>query len=207
LLLRLGHTVERLSLRASYFKRRAQVLAAKGSAEGVKDALIDMQQAYWEAATLSLRQTGAWDHYPLLNALDGAFLNAAWGEKAPFNERRAALPELLEAAADDGRRRFAQERVFFHAMAEVEAERIDALWACCDGRSSACISRPEVAKKLLEHYCDLLARLGSVREKESATNQLSFIIALLPADEQGKLIKRALIPVRDGIERCAEGEE
>ena len=206
LLLRLGHTVERLSLRASYFKRTAQVLETKGRAEGIKETLIEMQQAYWDAATLSVRQTGVWDHYPLLNALDGALLSAAWGEKGPFNERRAELPDLLEAASDDGRRRFAQDRVYFHAMAEVEAERIDALWACYDGRSSACIQRPEVVTELVARYCDLLTRLGSVREKDSTTNQMSFLIAMLPQDAQGRLIKRALAQVRDGIEKCAEGK-
>ena len=206
LLLRLGHTVERLSLRASYFKHRAQALEAKGRKQSVKDTLMDMQQAYWDAATLSMRETGQWDHYPLLNALDGALLSAAWGEKAPFNERRGELPGLLEAAADNGRCRFAQDRVYFHAMAEVEAERIDALWACYDGRSSACIRRPEVANKLVAHYCDFLTRLGSVREKDSTANQLKFLIAVLPEDEQGKFIRRVLVQVKDGIENCADGK-
>ena len=207
LLLRLGHTVERLSLRASCFKRKAQVLDAKGTREGIKDALLEMQQAYWDAATLSLRQTGQWDHYPLLNALDGAFLSAAWGENGPFNERRADLPGLLEAAADNGRHQFGLNRVYFHAMAEVEAERIGALWACYDGRSSACIQQPEVMTRLIAHYCDLLERLGSVREQDSSTNQMSFLIAMLPVDEQGRLIKRALIQLRDGVTECANGKE
>ena len=61
--------------------------------------------------------------------------------------------------------------------------------------------------RLIAHYCDLLERLGSVREQDSSTNQMSFLIAMLPVDEQGRLIKRALVQLRDGITECANGKE
>jgi CHAT domain/Lecithin:cholesterol acyltransferase len=207
LLLQLGPTVERLSLRGSYFKHRAQALRATKREEGVSEALVEMQKAYWDAATESLRQTGSWDYYPLLNALDGACLGAAWGVKGPLNERGAQLRELLDAAAENGRRRFALNREFFHAVAEVDAQRVDALWACFDDRTSACITRPEVVETLLDRYCDLLTRLGSARERDSLTNQPIFLMAMLPDDEKGKSIKGALKKLKDGIEQCAGGKD
>jgi hypothetical protein len=204
LLLRLGHTVERLSLLASYYKHRARLLKGKGADVEVKQALMEMQQTYWEAATLSLQQDGAWYYYPLLNALDGAFLNAAWGETARLKKQRDRLPELLEAAAANGRRRFTRERVFFHALAEIDALRVDALWACFDGRTAQCITLPGVTDSLIQRYGDLLDRLGSVREKNSAAGQFDFLVEMLPDTKKSKEIKVALTRLKQGIQKEAE---
>jgi len=199
LILAIGSTAERRSLLGSYWKRRVQALSATGRRRGIKEGLTEMQQAYWDAANESHNRNGVWDYYPLLNALDATFLSAAWGERGPFDARAGQLQALLQAAALDGRRRYAEKREFFHAMAEVEVVRIDALWACYEGRTEACITHPEVLNNLISRYRDLLMRLGSVREQDSAANQLRFLVAMLPADDKGKLVKKALQQLIDGI--------
>jgi hypothetical protein len=83
----------------------------------------------------------------------------------------------------------------------VEAERIDALWACLDDRPQACITRPEIQKELAARYSDLIIRLSTVREQDSATNQLRFIITMLPANDIGKPIKKALQQLMHQIEK------
>ncbi len=202
-LIAIGPTIERLSLLGSYWKRRAQTAAALGNKEGIKEGLIEMQKAYWQAAELSRQRTGNWDYSPLLNALDGAFLSGAWGDLEAIKAHAAQLPELLQAAIDNGRRRFADNREFFHALAEVEAERIDALWACYDEKRTpqACLTHIDVLNRLIARYRDLLKRLGSAREQDSATNQLRFLIALLPVNELGNRVKAALLQLIDGIEK------
>ena len=201
LLLNIGRTVERLSLLASYWKRRAQVLRSDGKSKEVKEALLHMEQAYWDATDASLRRNGIRDYYPLINALDGAFLNAVRGEAGSFDERRAQLRAFIDEITADGRRRYAEKSEFFHALAEVEAERIDALWACLDDRPQACITRTEIQKGLAARYSDLIIRLSTVREQDSATNQLRFLIAMLPANDTGKPIKKALQQLIDQIEK------
>ena len=199
-LIKLGETTERLSLLGSYWKRWAQAHTAQGEIGGIKEWLAGMENAYWKAAKQSNKRTGSWDYNPLLNALDAAFLRAAWGEREPLAKLAGQLPDLLRAAAENGRRRFADNREFFHALAEVEAERIDALWACFDAnRIQARITEPDVLAKLINLYHGLLSRLGSAREHDSATNQLRFLIALLPVDEQGLAIKGALQRLIEGI--------
>ncbi|SHO49033.1 CHAT domain-containing protein [Desulfopila aestuarii] len=193
LLLAMGPTIERLSMLASYWKRKAQAYKTLGKTEQISECLLGMQDGYWRAAEMSYQRTGLWDYYPLLNALDGAFLSAACGERDLFDARQDQLPELLAAAAEDGRRRFNQSRQFFHAMAAVEAERIRALWGCYQEKKAAfCLTDPEVRQQIAERYRDLLKRLGSPREQDSATNQLDFLIAFLPSDKKGAKVKEAL---------------
>jgi hypothetical protein len=133
--------------------------------------------------------------------LDGAFLSNAWGDAGAFQEHAAQLPELLQAAVDNGRRRFADNREFLHALAEVEAERIDALWACYDEKRQPqdCLTHIDVLNRLAARYCDLLKRLGSAREQDSVINRLRFFIALLPADEMGTKVQEALQRLIEGI--------
>ncbi len=192
LLIKIGSTVERHSLKGSYWKRRAQAFAARGNRKGIKECLVEMQKDYRAAAELSYQRTGIRDYYPLLNALDGVWLGAAWGERDPFNQHTDTLADLLKAAAEDGRRRFADHRDFFHAMAEVEAERIDACWACYDKRTNGCITNPDVLNRLTTHYRYLLDQLGSARELDSATNQLQFLATMLPSDELSSKVKKSL---------------
>ena len=204
-LLELGHTVERLSLMASYWKRRARVLRSEGKNKEIKQALLHMEQAYWDATDASLRRYGNRDYYPLINALDGAFLNATRGQTRSFDDHRDRLRALLDAIIADGRHRFAENPSVFHALAAVEAGRIDALWACLDGRPQAGITRAEIRNGLAARYSDLMVRLGTVREQDSATSQLRFLIAMLPANDTGNPIRKALQHLIDGIDnRIAE---
>lgn len=199
-LIAIGPTVERLSLLGSYWKRRVRTCSAKGYGDDYRNALFEMQRAYWQAAELSHQRTGNWDYYPLLNALDGAFLAAAWGEPGPLAEHIGQLPDLLAAAAANGRSRYADNRDFFHALAEIETERVDALWACHDqARAKESIIDQEVLRKLTGRYRDLLHRLGSSREQDSTTFQLRFLKNLLPEDEKHTRVKKALQQLIEGI--------
>lgn len=200
LLLAMGPTVERLSLLGSYWKRMAQACATLGRTEQVRECSLGMQDGYWRAAELSYQRTGSWDYYPLLNALDGAFLSAACGEREPFDTREEQLPELLAAAVENGRRRFGEDRKFFHAVAEVEAERIRVLWGCYQRKAGGpCLTEPAVRQKLAESYRDLMKRLGSPHDHDSAVNQLDVLVALLPSDKTGKKVKEALQQLRADI--------
>ncbi|MDO9189716.1 MAG: CHAT domain-containing protein, partial [Sulfurimicrobium sp.] len=199
LLVEIGPTVERLSLLGSYWKRFAQAHHARGNRKDIKPCLAGMRAAYWRAAEHAHQRTGEWDYYPLFNALDGDFLIAARGERAEFDARTGQLPSLLQAGAANGRRRFAENRDFFHALAEVEVARIDALWACYDGRSSACITHPDVLNGLTARYCDVLKRLGSAREQDSVTNQLTFLIDMLPSGDKPNKMKEALKTLIRGV--------
>jgi hypothetical protein len=103
------------------------------------------------------------------------------------------LPDLLRAAAENGRRRFAEQREPCHALAEVEAERIDALWACLDEtRQQASLTEPEVFNRLASQYRLVLNRLGDDSDQDPATHQLRFVIALLPEDKPSRTMKEAL---------------
>ncbi|MDK9725475.1 MAG: CHAT domain-containing protein [Sterolibacteriaceae bacterium MAG5] len=74
-LLALGPTVERLSLKASLWKRRAGTLEATGASEEERlKAISEMTHAYNQAAVLSRARNGEPDYYPLLNAMEGAIL-------------------------------------------------------------------------------------------------------------------------------------
>lgn len=205
LLVEIGATVERLSLIGSHWKRSAQGHLARGNRKGIKDCLVEMQAAYWRAAEHAQQRDGEWDYYPLFNALDGDFLTAARGVRAGLDGRAAQLSGLLQAGVKNAGRRYAESRDFFHALAEVEAERIDALWACYDGRTASCITRPDVLNRLAARYCDVLRRLGSAREQDSASNQLKFLIDMLPSDDKSGKIIEALKKLVEGIEKCVAG--
>lgn len=109
----------------------------------------------------------------------------------------APLVGLLQAACANARRRFADDRGFFHALAEVEAERIDALWASLDGRGIAI--NDDVVAHLACRYRDLLRRLGNAGQQNSATNQLSFLISMLPSGQESNGLKGTLKQLADGV--------
>lgn len=197
-LMNIGVTVERGSLLASYWKHLAQGNRAGASREQIDGYLKDMQRAYWQAAELSHERDGEWDYYPLLNALDGAFLVAARGKPKELVSRKDQLANLLQAATANARRRFGDDRDFFHAVAEIDAARVDALWACFDGRSSAAITNKDVRQQLIAGYRELFRRMGSAREQDSATKQLRFLIDMLPAS--AKSIIEALQDLIGGVE-------
>ena len=199
LLLQIGPTAERLSLLASYWKRRAQVCAARGNRKGIRECLLALHRVYWAAVEHGYRQTGARDYYPLFNALDGALLLAVAGERGPLEAHAHELANLLQDGSDNARQRGAEHRELFHALAEIEAQRIDALWACCDGRDTGCITEPAVREHLATRYRDLLQSMGAAPEHDSATNQLRFLIDMLPSGDKGKRLARALRELVDDI--------
>ena len=199
LLLRLGPTAERLALLGSHWKRRAQAHYSRGNRKGVAEALAQMGKEYWRAAEHGHQRSGEWDYYPLFNALDGDMLLAAAGDRSIFDAHAEKLPALLQGGIENGRRRYGAERHFFHALAEVEAGRIDALWACYDGRTNDSLTNAGVQAGLAARYCDILKRLGTSRERDSVANQLQFLMAMLPTDARGKKVKAALEKLADLI--------
>jgi pimeloyl-ACP methyl ester carboxylesterase len=204
-LVRLAATVERLSLLGSHVKRRLQADLARRKRGDIKPWLEGMRDAYWRAAEQGYARNREWDYYPLFNALDSAFLLLARGELADAQSWTGKLAALLQAGAANGRARFAKERVFFHACAELDAARIDALWACYDGRAERCICEAKVLGQLVDQHCALLKRMGSRREQDSMTNQLRFLMAALPSDANAKRVKAALARLAEGIGKCLGG--
>ncbi|MBL8407692.1 MAG: hypothetical protein JNJ81_07810, partial [Candidatus Accumulibacter sp.] len=90
-------------------------------------------------------------------------------------------------------------RDFFPALASIEANRIDALWACYDGRTQAAIVQPAVLGALVTAYRDVLKRQGSDREQDSVVDQLQFLIDMLPAGDESDPVKGALTSLIEGI--------
>jgi hypothetical protein len=195
-------TVERLSLLGSHLKRRLQVDLARNKRRDIKRLIDEMRNAYWRAAEQGQARQGEWDYYPLFNALDSAFLALAWGELTDADTWAAQLAGLLQGGLANSRDRYGKERKFFHAGAEVDAARIDALWACYDGRDGLCIAQANTLRALIEQHCDLLKRLGSRREQDSMINQMHFLIAALPSDNKAKRVKTALAKLAEGIDKC-----
>ena len=138
---------------------------------------------------------------PLLSALDVIFLRALRGEPQHLKRVVPQLADLLRGASEHGRRQYTEHRLLFHALAGAEAQRIDSLWAFLDkSRPLSRLSNPEVANHLILLYHDALGRLSSIREQDSITNHLYFLINLLPkVGEQIPEIKRALEGLITGI--------
>jgi hypothetical protein len=205
LLIDIGTTVERLSLLGSYWKRHAQIQLVAGDEDELKKSLREMCAAYWSAAKHARQHNGEWDYYPLLNALDGELLLVARGLLSEDDLPSTKLSSLLQAAIENARRRFAEDRSFFHALAEVEAKRVDALWACYDGRVTVSSNDCQglVLAALSADYVDLLKRLGSARENDSATTQQKFLIAMLPDDDKSRAVKEALQALVESIEKAS----
>lgn len=189
----------------SHWKRLAQAHQARGNFADVEAELVKMQTAYWRAADLARQRNGEPDHYPLFNALDADFLIAARGDSKKFNKRITQLSALLRAGTENAKRQYAENRKFFHALAEVEALRIDALWACYDGRDEACITQPSILIGLIDRYCDVFERLGSGSEQDSATNQLHFLMDMLTSGDKSKKVREELKKLAEGIRKCVGG--
>ena len=201
LLLQVAPTTERYALKASYYKRRAQADQARDFYNDLKDCIGAMTAQYWKAADYAFGRTGEQDYYPLFNALDGEFLLAARGERGGFDAHASELGDLLRAGVTNAQRRFALKREFFHALAQVDAQRIDALWACYDGRKERCINDAPVLDRLISDYRGVLRRLGSIREQNSTTGQFQFLIDMLPSKAPASRVKGVLEQLVEGINR------
>ncbi|MCB1787258.1 MAG: CHAT domain-containing protein [Gammaproteobacteria bacterium] len=203
-LIAIAPTVERYSLLGSYWKRRARAERARGNRSRVKGHLGHMREAYWDAAEYARQRTGEWHYYPLFNALDGDFLAAAWNDRKTFDARAGQLPDLLQAGRADAQRKLVESRDFFNALADAEAQRIDALWACYDGRDKEAITNTAVAARLATVYLDVMRRIGSAREHDSAADQFDFLVRMLPTDNKADEVKRALSGVALKIRQAAD---
>lgn len=195
LLLALGKTTERLALLGSSYKRQTQCLQDSRAADSeakITAALQKMQQAYREASDYSLEFGGERDYYPTLNALDGALALAMRGERQILDDLAGQRAEWLAAATRNAEHRYRDERSFFHAFAEIEAKRIDALWACLDGREAQALTRAEVHDPLTAEHKHLFFRLGDAREHDSALNQLRWLIAMLPPGNERDALRRLM---------------
>jgi pimeloyl-ACP methyl ester carboxylesterase len=193
----IGETVERLSLLGSSYKRRAQALHATGKTKEIPKVLEEMTEAYTEAVKLSLHRDGERDYYPLLNAMDGIFLLATWGKNTLMNEQKKYRAILLEEAIRNGQHRFESERTYFHALSKVDAARVNALWACFDGRDGESITQQIVLNALAVSYRDVHTRLGNPREKNSALNQIDVLVELMNGAAQYESIRNALSNLRE----------
>lgn len=191
-----GVTVERGSLLASYWKHLALHEPRRAEDPGVDECLENMQLAYWRAAAHSAQRDGEWDYYPLLNLLDADFLLATRGKTTHFKAHQPELAWLLQTATANARRRFAEERNFFHAVAEIDAARIDALWACLDGRSAQALTNAAIRNGLAERYRELFARMGVAGEKNSVIKQLGVIVKLIGTGRSFADTKDALISLK-----------
>lgn len=199
ILANIQNTVERQSLLASRWKRHAQALHTAKKLDEIPDALKEMTVAYFGAADLSLQQGGERDYYPLLNAMDGIFLLKTWDENALWDEHKDQRDALLEEAKRNGNRRYEDEHTFFHAMAVVDAARVDALWACFDGRDGEAIMQESVQDALAASYSEVLTRLGNKREKNSTINQIQALVDLMEVAEKNAPIRKALRNLQEKI--------
>lgn len=200
-IVKIGETVERLSLLGSSYKRHAQALHATGKTKGVLKELQEMTKAYSEATELSLYRSGTRDYYPLLNFMGGLFLLKSWDDKELWDEYKEQLGVLLEDAVRNGQQRFDVERTYFHAMSAVDAALVDALWACFDGRDSESITKPVILNALTVAYRDVHTRFGNPREKNSALNQIDVLIGLINEAARYESIRQALRKLKEKIEQ------
>lgn len=199
-LLSIGKTVERLSLLGSHWKR-CTLLTGKGiAAESINDALRQMHAAYAEASELSLSLDGDRDHYPTLNVMDGAIVLATRGDTAPYQLLKNHYTAWLDDAQRNGRRRFALNRTFCHAYCNVEALRVDALWAMLGQRRSGRLDDAKVRATIVSGHRDLVARMGHAREHESVIGQLNWLLALLPQNGKYKALRVAVQRLQTELE-------
>lgn len=201
-LLKLGITVERLSILGSHWKLRARYPKKANSEDEITSALKHMLAAYYEASDLSLQLCGDRDYYPSLNVMDGAVVLAARGDKTAFSKLTPMQALWLLDVQRNSRRRFAEERDFFHAYAEVDAARVGATWAMLNGRKAKELDEEDALKSLVRDHVSLFKRMGNPRTHDSALNQLRWLIALLPSDGEYSALRAALRKLQSKIENA-----
>jgi pimeloyl-ACP methyl ester carboxylesterase len=191
-LINIGETVERFSLLGSYWKHFVHLLVPKAKSEDIVKYLTEMNASYWQAAELSYQRTGVRDYTSLLNALDGYILSAAWGDTDFFTSHTDNLQELLDSAVSNANSRFQDTHDFHHALAAVEAKRVEMLWAFFDGREEDSIIDTDRNRELTELYRTLLQHRGSRRELQAANRQLIFVRDMLPQGDTTNRLRTTL---------------
>ena len=160
-----------------------------------------MYTAYWQAAEHAYRHSGEWDYKSLFNALDATFLLAARSEKQSINElppfNASAAPvlsptDLLMAGAANARRRFADNREFFHDLAIVEAKRIDALLSTVAPDAASRPVSADCLAALTDDYRNILRRYGTTNDHDSIINHMVFLLDLLSNNDKTQDIADAL---------------
>ncbi|PXW92403.1 lecithin:cholesterol acyltransferase [Sphaerotilus hippei] len=199
-LLLLGRTPERLALLGSYWKRAALASRRRGEDDTVQANLLEMIQACRSASELSLQLEGTRDHYPTLQTLDAAIVLAAQGDRSVLDALVAQRSAWLAEAVADGRRRYGEQRQFFHAQAKLEATRVDALWAMLDGPAGSGLDREPVRRRLVAAQQELLRRLGNAGQQDSIRSQLAWLIELLPSSGEHRKLRAALQKFRLALE-------
>lgn len=195
--LALGRTVERECLVASSVKRRAVALRLSGKALDAE--LQRVSELYARASELSVARDGERDYYPTLNALDLEVLLVARGRlEASEAWRDGGLARCRESAAN-GARRFKLEPGYFHALAEVDAARLEAMIAVLTEVPDGALTLDSVRKTVAERYRSLFLRLGSAQEHDSTLSQLGWLAGLLPTKGKGHELAGALKALQKAI--------
>jgi len=195
--LALGRTVERECLVASSVKRRAVALRLSGKALDAE--LQRVRTLYAGASELSVARDGDRDYYSTLNALDLEVLLAARGQLEVSEVwRDSSLARCRESVAN-GARRFRLEPGYFHALAEADAARVEAMIAVLTDRPDAGLTSTKVLEDVAQRYRSLFVRLGSAQEHDSTLNQLAWLVRLLPAKGKGHELAAALKALQKAI--------
>ena len=199
-LLTLGPTVERLSLKASLWKRRAGTLEATGASDEEKlKAISEMTHAYAQAAVLSRARNGEPDYYPLLNAMEGAILLAAHQQGQELAKAEDLWPDWPAAACANAKRRQQQAPEFFHAVAAIEARRAAALRAGLGDGKARVQGDAAMLEPLLDAYRELFNRLGTARERDSVADHIAWLARMWPRTGKHRKLRDALLQLHDGL--------
>jgi hypothetical protein len=158
-----ARTHERASLRGGFLKRAA-TRAADGAA---RDSLLaEAAESYALAVEIRRRAAGTVDYYSGLNAAA-----LAWASGAAQKGARAArkiVRELVEPSRKSARAERAQGRNFWNAIADCEADLVEALLL---GRLDE-----RRAKELHDRYKRVLDK-GAPTQQASARGQLAFLLS------------------------------
>lgn len=174
-LLAIGHTKERLSLRAGNHKRLARLTQGEERRTHLKQAA----ESYQKAHELALKTTGTVDYYPALNWIACALLLTP-------PRRRKGQAETVTAEwlnAIDGAERSARKQVetapsFWNRVTPADAELYRLL---VQGKLTAA-SAPSV----IELYRQAFAMGATQSEIASVLDQLDFLIEMLSTSKQAE---------------------
>jgi tetratricopeptide (TPR) repeat protein len=186
-LLRLGETVERLSLMASAHKRRALI-----NRRARLSSLRQMGEYYRRAHELQVERFQYVDPYPLLNWLASALILDRIGSGEDQDKSAIkAFEELITQAEAAATGRGPGDTSFWNGVAAIECDLL------------RCVKDNTLKKKnnrdaIVNRYQDLYAR-GSTREICSTYDNLRFLAIMLSADKQSGATVAALNRICDSL--------
>jgi hypothetical protein len=171
LLLQLGVTVERLSLKGSACKWLAMVSAG----EERDAALKEMIECYRQAHELVHAQSGAVDPYPLLNWLVGLQLADLRHKTRKTKNAMGAWLGEVEKVADE---RDEAEPCFWNGIVRTE---------CLLVRHLAAGDLVEHGREIVDGYLRVCRRGATPKERRSVLEHFEFIIAMLDGETHASL--------------------